>query len=35
MVIKRHTELKVYKRSFDAAMLVFETTKTFPKDERY
>ena len=35
MVIKRHTELNVYKRSFDAAMRVFEITKTFPKDERY
>jgi four helix bundle protein len=27
-LIKRHTELKVYKRSF-------EVTKTFPKEERY
>jgi len=34
MVIKRHTELHVYKRSFDAAMRVFEITKTFPKEER-
>ena len=35
MVIKRHTELNVYQRSFDAAMRVFEITKVFPKEERY
>jgi four helix bundle protein len=35
MVISRHTELNVYKRSFDVAMRVFEVTKAFPKEERY
>ena len=35
MVIRRHTELEVYKRAFAAAMRIFEVTKTFPKEERY
>ncbi len=35
MGIKRHTELEVYKRSFEAAMQVFRMTKTFPQEERY
>ena len=35
MGIKRHTELDVYKRSFEAAMVVFRMTKTFPREERY
>jgi four helix bundle protein len=35
MRIQEHTELEVYKKAFDAAMLIFETTKKFPKDEMY
>jgi four helix bundle protein len=34
-VIRRHTDLDVYRRSFDAAMRVFELSKRFPPDERY
>jgi four helix bundle protein len=33
--IKRHTELDVYRRSFEAAMRVFELSKSFPKEETY
>jgi four helix bundle protein len=35
MKIREHTELDVYKKAFDAAMLIFELTKKFPKDEMY
>ena len=35
MKILEHTELEVYKKSFDAAMLIFQITKKFPKDETY
>jgi four helix bundle protein len=35
MRIQRHTELEVYTKSFDAAMLVFEMSKSFPKEETY
>jgi hypothetical protein len=35
MKIREHTELEVYKKAFSAAMLIFETTKRFPKDEMY
>ncbi len=34
-VIRRHTDLDVYQRGFDAAMEVFEFSKRFPKEERY
>lgn len=34
-MIRRHTELDVYKRSFAAAMGIFEITREFPKEERY
>jgi four helix bundle protein len=30
-----HRDLDVYKRAFDAAMLIFAATKSFPKEERY
>ena len=33
--ITRHTELKVYQRSFDAAMAIFRLSKNFPKEETY
>jgi 23S rRNA-intervening sequence protein len=35
MKIQRHTELEVYKKAFDAAMLIFEGSKKFPKEEIY
>ena len=34
-VIRRHTDLEVYKRAFAAAMQIFEITKSFPQEERY
>ena len=33
--MKKHTDLEVYQRSFEAAMRIFRLTKTFPKDEMY
>jgi four helix bundle protein len=30
-----HRDLNVYRKAFDAAMLIFELSKSFPKDERY
>lgn len=33
--ITRHTELEVYRKGFDAAMRVFELSKSFPKEEMY
>lgn len=35
MKIQQHTELEVYKKGFDAAMLIFELSKKFPKEETY
>jgi four helix bundle protein len=35
MKIREHTELEVYKKAFNAAMLIFEMTKKFPKEETY
>jgi four helix bundle protein len=34
-VIKTHWELKVFKKSFDSAMEIFEISKKFPKEEKY
>jgi four helix bundle protein len=34
-MIMRHQDLEVYKKAFDAAMRIFEISKTFPKEERY
>jgi four helix bundle protein len=34
-LVRRHTELEVYQRSFEAAMRIFELTKRFPKEETY
>jgi len=34
-VIRRHTELEVFQRSFDAAMDLFWLSKKFPIEERY
>jgi len=30
-----HTELRVYKLSFELAMEIYELTKTFPREEMY
>ena len=35
MKITRHTELEVFQRAFEAAMQVFEKSKSFPKGEMY
>ncbi|WP_166829000.1 four helix bundle protein [Thalassoroseus pseudoceratinae] len=32
---RRHTELEVYQAAFQAAMDLFEVSKTFPVEERY
>jgi four helix bundle protein len=31
----RHHELEVYRKAFEAAMRIFEITKSFPKEETY
>ncbi|MCK5793223.1 MAG: four helix bundle protein [Anaerolineales bacterium] len=33
--IKYHTDLEAYQLAFDAAMQIFEITKSFPKEEVY
>lgn len=33
--IVRHQQLEVYKKSFEAAMQIFEVSKQFPKEEIY
>ena len=30
-----HRDLEVYRKAFDAAMRIFELSKTFPKEETY
>ena len=34
-VIRKHTDLEVYTRSFEAAMSMFRISKEFPKEERF
>ncbi len=34
-LVRRHTELEVYKLSFDLAMRIFHASKSFPPEERY
>ena len=34
-IVRRHTELEVYRRGFAVAMRIFEVTKCFPAEERY
>lgn len=34
-IVRRHTDLEVYQRAFQAAMKIFELTKQFPKHEQY
>jgi len=33
--VRRHTDLDVYRRGFEAAMRIFEVSKSFPREERY
>lgn len=33
--ITSHRELEVYRRAFDTAMLIFEVSKKFPREETY
>ncbi len=33
--ILRHTELEVYQKAFEAAMQIFQASKTFPREETY
>ena len=33
--IQTHNDLEVYQRAFDAAMQIFELSKSFPKEETY
>jgi len=34
-LIVRHQDIEVYKKAFDAAMHVFQVSKSFPKEETY
>ncbi len=33
--IENHTDLLVYQKAFDAALRIFEVSKSFPKEETY
>ena len=33
--VKNHRDLEVYRLAFDAAMEIFEVSKSFPVEERY
>ena len=33
--IKTHEDLIIYQKAFEAAMIIFELSKQFPKEERY
>lgn len=35
MLVQHFRELRVYRQAFDAAMRIFELSKTWPKEERY
>ncbi|MFP3591553.1 four helix bundle protein [Chryseobacterium sp. SIMBA_038] len=34
-IIKFHQDLKVFQKSFDVAMIIYELSKSFPKEELY
>src|SRR6056297_3352015 len=34
-IIKSHKDLKVYQKAFEMAMVIFQATKSFPKEETY
>jgi four helix bundle protein len=33
--VLKHNDLEVYQKAFDAAMQIFEATRSFPKEETY
>jgi four helix bundle protein len=33
--IQKHNDLEVYQKAFDAAMQIFEATRSFPREESY
>src|SRR5512136_2593692 len=33
--IRKHNDLEVYQKAFDAAMKIFELSRSFPKEETY
>ena len=35
MKIRTHRDLEVYEKAFGAAMMIFECSKSFPKEETY
>lgn len=34
-IVRKHTDLEVYRKGFAAAMSFFESSRSFPKEERY
>lgn len=34
-IVRKHTDLEVYRRGFAAAMSFFESSRSFPMEERY
>ncbi len=34
-MVVRHQDLEVYRKAFESAMLIFELSKSFPKEETY
>ena len=34
-LIRSHTDLEVYQLAFETAMMIFELSKAFPKEEKY
>lgn len=34
-MVTRHQELEVYRKAFDSAMEIFESSKSFPREETY
>src|SRR5262245_54139868 len=34
-LVRKHTDLEVFRRAFDVAMELFDLSKSFPREERY
>ena len=34
-IVAKHQDLEVYRKAFESAMLIFELSKSFPKEETY
>jgi four helix bundle protein len=34
-LVRKHTDLEVFRRAFEVAMRIFAISKTFPREERY